>query len=91
MFTIISYDVVTDKRRTKLMKYLLGYGVRVQYSVFECELTARQFANVQREIALLIDRQTDSVRCYRLDAAAVKQIQIIGLGKVSEVPLFYLI
>lgn len=90
MFTIISYDIVIDKRRTRVMKYLLGYGSRVQYSVFECELTALQFATLQRDLALLIDRTTDSVRCYRLDAAAVKQIQIIGQGAVTEVPPFYM-
>lgn len=60
MFTIISYDVVNDKRRTKILKYLKGYGSHVQYSVFECNLTAQQFARVQRELRALIDLHTDT-------------------------------
>lgn len=91
MFTLISYDIVIDRRRTKVMKYLLGYGSRVQYSVFECDLTPAQFAVVQHELMRLIDQKTDSVRCYRLDAGAIRQIRIIGLGTVTTLPPYYLV
>jgi CRISPR-associated protein Cas2 len=91
MLTLISYDIVIDKQRTNVMKYLLGYGSRVQYSVFECDLTAEQFAVVQRDLARLIDPQTDSVRCYRLDAGAIQQIRIIGRGQVTTLPRYYLV
>ena len=91
MFTIISYDIVEDKRRTKVMKFLKGYGMRVQYSVFECDLTALQFAKVQHTILGLIDLKTDSVRCYQLNVAAVKQIKILGQGQVMTAPPYYLV
>ena len=91
MFTLISYDIVIDRQRTKVMKYLLGYGARVQYSVFECDLTAEQFAAVQRDITRLIDPQTDSVRCYRLDAGAIKQNRILGRWQVTTLPPYYLV
>jgi len=91
MFTIISYDVVSDKRRTKVLKLLKGYGVRVQYSVFECNLTTQQLAQVGQELRSLVDLQTDSVRCYLLDTAAVQRIQIIGIGRVSTDPTHYLV
>jgi CRISPR-associated protein Cas2 len=91
MFTIISYDVVEDKRRTKVMKLLKGYGTRVQYSVFELDLDAQEFATIGREIRALIDLNTDSVRCYRLDAAAVQRITIHGIGTVSTEPSHWLV
>lgn len=91
MFTIISYDIVQDRRRAKVMKYLKGWGTRVQYSVFECELDAREFTTVLRELTTLIDRTTDSVRCYRLDEAAVKRIQIVGIGVIGRDPTHYMI
>ncbi len=91
MFTIISYDIVQDHRRTKVMKYLKGWGTRVQYSVFECDLDAREFTRVLRELTSLIDRNTDSVRCYRLDEAAVKRIHIVGIGIVSRDPTHYMV
>lgn len=91
MFTIISYDIVQDRRRTKVMKYLKGWGTRVQYSVFECDLDALAFTKVTRELKQLIDRNTDSVRCYRLDEAAVKRIQIVGIGVISRDPTHYMV
>jgi len=91
VFTIISYDIVDDRRRTNVMKYLKGWGTRAQYSVFECILDARAFATVVRELQRMIDQNTDSVRCYRLDEAAVTRIQIIGIGTVSRDPSHYLV
>ena len=32
---VVSYDIGSDKLRNKVAKVLLGYGNRVQYSVFE--------------------------------------------------------
>lgn len=90
MFTVISYDVVEDKQRTKLLKLLRGYGVHVQYSVFECDLSAEQLVQLKGEIRQLIDQHTDSVRIYRLDAAAIKRIAVLGLGQVSIQPTYYL-
>ncbi len=91
MFTIISYDVVEDKRRTRVAKLLEGYGKRVQYSVFECDLSQQELLVVGRELRGLIDLNTDSVRCYRLDEAAVQRIAIYGIGKVTTQPTHYLV
>ena len=88
MFTVISYDVVRNRPRTKVHALLLGYGTWVQYSVFECDLHARQLAQVQHELCKLINPQTDSVRFYFLDPAAVQAIQILGIGRVSTLPLY---
>src|SRR5437867_1869580 len=91
MFTVISYDVVEDKRRTKVLKLLKGYGTHVQYSVFECELTPPQFLVVKRDLGALIDQHTDSVRFYQLDTAGVRRIKVEGIGRVSVDPLYYLV
>jgi CRISPR-associated protein Cas2 len=91
MFVIISYDIVEDQRRTRVLKLLKGYGTRVQYSVFECYLTPKQVEKVGRELRKLIDLDTDSVRCYMLDAAARRRIQIVGIGNVTADTAYYLI
>ncbi len=36
---IVTYDIANDKRRTKLSDLLGAYGDRVNYSVFEIELS----------------------------------------------------
>lgn len=91
MFTIISYDVVADRRRTKVLKLLKGYGTRVQYSVFECDLERRQFEQLGQKLRALIDLNTDSVRCYLLDQDAVARIQILGIGQVTVDPSYYFV
>lgn len=91
MFTIISYDIVDDKRRTKVMKLLKGYGTRVQFSVFECQLSAVELGKLARTIRALIDENLDSVRCYRLDSDAVQRIAIYGIGRVTTEPTHYFI
>lgn len=91
MFTIISYDIVTTKRRTKVMQLLKGYGTRVQDSVFECQLSGGELATLSRELRALIDLNTDSIRCYPLDADAVPRIAIFGIGTVTTEPTHWLV
>ena len=33
---VVAYDIVSDKRRNKMVKFLEQYGKRINYSVFEC-------------------------------------------------------
>ena len=91
MFTVISYDIVNDKRRTKVMKLLKGYGTHVQYSVFECDLSPPQLQALKGKLSALIDLHADSVRFYFLDIAAVGRIKIVGVGQVSSDPPYYVI
>lgn len=78
MFILISYDIPDDKRRAKLAKRLLNYGDRVQYSVFECNLTDKQLRQLRNEIAKVIKEAEDSVRIYRLCGGCVAQIVALG-------------
>ena len=47
---IVSYDISNDKLRTKFSKYLLKYGRRIQYSVFEIKNSQRMIKNIKIEI-----------------------------------------
>jgi CRISPR-associated protein Cas2 len=84
VFVLISYDIPADKRRTRLAKLLLDYGNRVQYSVFECDLTEKQMAKLLKEVKAVISEQEDSVRVYRLCVGCVKEIKAIGRAKPPE-------
>lgn len=60
----IAYDIADDRNRNKVAKTLEGYGKRVQYSVFECELAPAELARLKKELAPHVDEETDSVRFY---------------------------
>jgi CRISPR-associated protein Cas2 len=82
LFYLIIYDLpdskAANKRRNRLHKLLSGYGKWTQYSVFECFLTAMQFAKLQTQIEKLIKPAEDSVRVYVMDATAVRKSLTYG-------------
>lgn len=85
MLYVISYDIPADKRRMKVAKLLEGFGQRVQYSVFECDLTEKQYTKLQRKLKRLIEPdEGDSLRIYRLCSGCVPTIEIIGAGPPVE-------
>ena len=79
MRVLISYDISDDKRRREVAKIMEGYGYRVQYSVFECDLKRQQMKALQKALRPHVKaRQGDSIRFYPLPADAVDKIQVIG-------------
>ena len=43
VFVLIIYDIVDNKRRTKLAKYLQGFGFRGQKSAFEAVIPKKKY------------------------------------------------
>ena len=88
LFYLIIYDLpdtkAANKRRTRLHKLLSGYGKWTQYSVFECFLTAVQYAKLHTQLEKLIKPDEDSVRIYVLDAGAVKRSSTYGSEKPRQ-------
>ena len=92
MLVVVTYDIPNDRRRVKVAKTLLDYGDRVQYSVFECNLTGKQLAQLQKELKLLIDKEKDSVRIYKLCAECVANIKTMGSAQLpADTPIVYIV
>jgi len=81
---VISYDIVEDRRRNRVMKILKGCGFHVQKSVFECILSEAAFKRLRKRLEREIDLKTDSIRIYRLCGECRKQVEILGRGEVSK-------
>lgn len=60
-FYLVSYDIADDKRRERLAKRLLDYGDRIQYSVFCCELNARERVRLLADLRESINSNEDQV------------------------------
>jgi CRISPR-associated protein Cas2 len=63
---VISYDIPDDKRRKKIADLLEGYGQRVQYSVFECQLSREKYNDFRRRLRKIVKLEEDNVRFYPL-------------------------
>ncbi len=85
MFVVVSYDIPSDRTRTRVSKTLSGFGNRRQYSVFECEVSEARLRELKKKIDALIDRETDSVIFYRLCGSCRCEIEIFGRGDLPEV------
>jgi CRISPR-associated protein Cas2 len=88
-FLIVSYDIPSNRRRYKVMKTMEGFGTRVQYSVFECNLKPRQVDDLRKKIMKLIVPE-DSIRFYFISADDVKRIERLGDARTVEERIFIL-
>ena len=92
MLILVSYDVPDDRRRTRLAHALKDFGERVQYSVFECRLTAKQLDRLRERVEGLIDPGEDRLRIYTLCRECQGRIENLGTGTVLlEDPDVYLL
>ncbi len=79
---IVSYDISSDRMRNKIVKVLLGYGKRVQYSVFECRISRESFEKMYKKLALLMaDSEEGNIRFYHLCGKCEKEIREAGIPK----------
>lgn len=74
---VISYDIAKDSARTRMAKILLDYGDRVQCSVFEAQLDAKDVERILRRARRLV-AEGDSLRIYALCAACSEKVQSLG-------------
>jgi len=91
MFYLISYDIHNTKIRTHVSKLLLGYGERVQESVFECDINKNDLSGIIKKLGNIIDLENDSIRIYYLTEELKKQIKIIGIGTITEYNDIYIL
>ena len=84
MFYAISYDIRDDRRRLRVAKVLKDFGERVQLSVFEARLEARDLERLKQRVLKHLDQENDSLRLYPLCGACVPGIEILGQGLVTQ-------
>ena len=65
MFFLVAYDIDDDKRRKKVASILEGYGIRVNFSVFEVELNKTQLKELMRELKS-VSKRRDNIRFYHI-------------------------
>lgn len=71
MDVLVTYDLPAndasgDRRRSKIAAICERYGVRVQYSVFECRLDETAIQRLISEIKDEIDPTRDCIHIYRI-------------------------
>jgi len=91
MLVVVSYDIADDRRRVRAARVLEGAGVRVLESVFECDLTEREWKRLRGKLMKVISVKEDRVRVYFLCETCVAKTEIVGEGEVERTPGLYLV
>ncbi len=90
MMVLITYDVsvISDggqRRLRRISKTCLDYGMRVQNSVFECEITPDKWVQLKAELLALYEPDEDSLRFYQLGANWQRKVEHFGTKATLDI------
>ncbi len=90
MLMLITYDISFDhpqgqKRLRQIAKLCLDYGVRVQYSVFECDITPDQWVKLKTKLLDIYQPECDSLRFYHLGSKWRKKVEHHGAKPAFDI------
>lgn len=84
---MVCYDVCDPKRLRKIHKTMKGFGSALQYSVFRCSLSPKNYQVMITRIEEVIDKSEDSVMIVNLgptEGLWEERMTFIGEKKSSE-------
>jgi CRISPR-associated protein Cas2 len=89
MFVIVAYDISTttkagEQRLRRVAKICLAFGQRVQKSVFECQLGARELNRMRSRLLKEIDPRKDNLRFYFISEVDRQRIEAHGQGRLWD-------
>ena len=90
MMVLITYDISFDdpggqRRLRHIAKACLDHGVRVQYSVFECEVDPAQWVDLKAKLLETYNEKTDSLRFYMLGTKWRSKVEHHGAKKALDI------
>jgi CRISPR-associated protein Cas2 len=91
MLYVVSYDIPNDRRRNRVHSALTGYGVWVQYSVFECFLTRKQRLLMEDRLCKEISAKEDTIRIYGLCGTCRPKVEVLGRGERPHEDMVYML
>src|SRR5260221_9766302 len=80
---IVCYDIADPKRLRRVFKVCKDFGEHLQFSVFECDLTASEKLVFEEKLLVEIRREEDQVLFIRLGPAeqrGQREITAVGLA-----------
>lgn len=89
MLVLITYDVSViseggPRRLRNISKTCLDHGMRVQNSVFECEVDPAQFATLKSKLLDIFHSDEDSLRFYFLGKKGRQRVEHYGAKQIDD-------
>ena len=83
---LVAYDIRDDRRLRSIAGCMEGYGTRIQYSVFVCDLSDREKVVMRADIESLMKPSEDSVMVVELGHAGDAS-RFLFLGHHEKLPV----
>lgn len=86
---IVTYDISSPKRWRKVFRTMNGFGEHIQLSVFRCELTALQHAQLKSRLEPLLHHHEDQVLVIdlgRTGPRVIEGIEVLGRPQRMQLP-----
>ncbi|MFD1425083.1 MULTISPECIES: CRISPR-associated endonuclease Cas2 [Laceyella] len=74
-YYLVSYDISDQKRWRKIFKIMKGYGEHVQYSVFLCQLSNTQKAELIAKLDPVIHQFQDQIMLVHIGPVTSEQLE----------------
>jgi len=91
MLHLVAYDIREPKRLRKIAKTCEDFGIRVEYSVFECDLKNEAFQQLWELLKEIVEPDEDCILAYRICGSCVTQIESMGAVVRPGKPLLYIL
>lgn len=88
MIYVMCYDIANPKRLAKVAKILENSGIRVQKSIFQCDIEDQVMRSIFRKVEIIIKKKEDSFFIYPLCLDCVKTIEIDGVENLLDLANF---
>jgi CRISPR-associated protein Cas2 len=82
---LVAYDIREDKRLRNVASCMEGYGERIQYSVFICDLSDQEVVLMRGDIEIRMKPSEDSVMVVDLGPAGDSG-RFLFLGQHNDLP-----
>jgi len=91
MLYIVAYDIADPARLRRVAKTCEDYGLRIEKSVFHCDVPEAEFQNMWCALIDVVNEEEDAVIAYRICQSCVRQAESIGVVPHVEKPLCYIL
>lgn len=82
---LAAYDIRDDRRLRRVATCMEGYGARIQYSVFICDLSDQEKIALRRDVEKIIKSSEDSAILVDL-GPALDSSRFVFLGTRGSLP-----
>ena len=84
MMYFVCYDIADPERLRNVAKTLESFGLRVQYSFFQCDMPRKVMEDLRDKLLTMININEDNLRIYPVCDDCLGKTTKLGKGNIFE-------